>query len=58
MKGEIDKKNFGIEWENLINKMAEVINIKIINVENTKWIEIDFKDDYEKAKRIYDKIVG
>ena len=56
LKRKVAEGDCKVEWEGILNELSEKIDIEIIDIEDIKWIEIDFKEDYEKAKRIFNEI--
>ena len=48
-----DKKNLKKNWENPLNMFMSKNNLDYFYTKSNKWIEIDNKQDYFKAKRIF-----
>ncbi len=48
-----DKKNLKKNWENPLNIFMSKNNLDYVYTKSNKWIEIDNKQDYFKAKRIF-----
>jgi len=48
-----DKKNLKKNWENPLNIFMSKNNLDYFYTKSNKWIEIDNKQDYFKAKRIF-----
>ena len=47
------KKNYKKNWEKPLNEFMENYNLDYLYTKTKKWIEIDNKKDYEKAKKIF-----
>ena len=43
-------KNIG--YEDVLNEFVKFTDIEFTSIEEKKWIEIDFQEDYEKAKNL------
>jgi choline kinase len=49
--------NAGIEYEPVISQLTKQISIACVHTDKLAWIEIDFPEDVERAKReIYPRI--
>ena len=48
-----NKKNLKKNWENPLNIFMSKNNLDYYFTKSNKWIEIDNKQDYLKAKRIF-----
>ena len=48
-----DKKNLKKNWENPLNIFMSKNNLDYFYTKSNKWIEIDNKQDYLKAKQIF-----
>ena len=46
------KENIQLNWEHFMNEFLKVNNIKYKKTINSRWIEIDTKQDYIKAKSL------
>ncbi len=49
------KENIQLNWEHFMNEFLKVNNIKYKKTINSRWIEIDTKQDYIKAKSLFKK---
>ena len=58
LKSEIDKGNLELDWDENLNRITNKIPIAIVDAGQTKWTEIDFHEDYQKAKSMYNELTG
>ena len=47
------RKNFKLNWENFMNIFLKKNQINYNKTISTKWIEIDTKQDYQRAIKIF-----
>ena len=45
-------------FEDLINKISNKYNIKLKNIKNLKFVEIDFEEDLIEAKKTFEKYLS
>jgi choline kinase len=48
-----DEKNISKNWEHVMNEFLLTHNMSIHQAVSNKWVEIDNRDDYERAKSLF-----